>query len=64
MILSKIPVDFSEVDTVIYHLPDGPTLTLDINEVREFLSFELEHGHYCDTSAVDGTIHFFPRGNA
>lgn len=64
MNISKPPIDFNDVDTVVYHLPDGPTLKLDISDVQEFLYFELEQGHYCDTSAIDGTIHFFPRGNA
>lgn len=64
MKLSNTPIDFNEVDTVVYHLPDGPTLKLDISDAQDFLELELEQGYYCDTSAIDGTIHFFPRGNA
>ncbi len=60
----KPPIDLDEVETVIYHLPDGPTIQLGAHELQEFLDFGLEQGDYCDTSAIDGTIHFFPRGNA
>ncbi len=60
----KPPIDLDEVETVIYHLPDGPTIQLGVHELQEFLDFGLEQGDYCDTSAIDGTIHFFPRGNA
>ncbi len=59
------PVDLSEADTVIYHLPDGPALALKINDsIEAYIDLELEIGHICDTSAIDGTIHFFPKGNA
>ncbi|PIE28286.1 hypothetical protein CSA57_14665 [candidate division KSB3 bacterium] len=64
MKLFSRPIDFSEVETVIYHLPDGPALTLDVNGLQEFLDFGLEQGHFCDLSDVDGTVHFFPKGNA
>ncbi len=58
------PIDFSSVDTVIYHLPDGPALSLKIDGIEEYLDLELEIGHVCDTSDIDGVVHFFPRGNA
>lgn len=58
------PVDLTEVETVIYHLQDGPALALDVDGMQDFLDFELDQGHYCDMSGIDGTLHFFPRGNA
>lgn len=58
------PVDLTTVDTVVYHLPDGPALSLRIDGSEEYLDFEFEQGHYCDTSEIDGTLHFFPLGNA
>jgi len=58
------PVDLTDVDTVVYHLHDGPALSFKIDGVEEYLDFELERGHFCDTSDIDGTLHFFPKGNA
>ncbi len=57
-------IDLTEVDTVVYHLPDGPALSLKIDGIEEYLDFELEQGHFCDTSDIDGVLHFFPKGNA
>jgi hypothetical protein len=57
-------IDLTHVDTVIYHLHDGPALSLKIEGIEEYLDFELERGHFCDTSDIDGTLHFFPKGNA
>lgn len=57
-------IDLSGVSTVVYHLPDGPALTMKIDGIEEYLDFELELGHVCDTSDIDGVLHFFPRGNA
>ena len=56
--------DFSSVQTIIYHLPDGQTLSLKADGIEDYLDFELEFGHICDTSEIDGVLHFFPRGNA
>ncbi len=64
MKLAKPLIDLDEIDTVVYHIPGGPTIQLGINEAQEFLDFDLEMGDYCDTSAIDGTLHFFPKGNA
>lgn len=64
MKLFSPPVDLSDADTVVYHLHDGPALTLSINGIEAYVDLELEVGHVCDTSAIDGTIHFFPKGNA
>ncbi len=58
------PIDLSDVSTVVYHLPDGPALSLKIEGIEEYLDLELELGHVCDTSDIDGVLHFFPKGNA
>lgn len=58
------PLDFSRVQTLIYHLPEGPTLNLPAEGIAEFLELELNVGHICDTSDIDGVVHFFPKGNA
>jgi len=58
------PIDLSGVNTVVYHLPDGPALSLKIEGIEEYLDLELELGHVCDTSEIDGVLHFFPKGNA
>ncbi len=57
-------IDLSTVNTVVYHLPDGPALSLKIDGIEEYVDLELELGHICDTSAIDGILHFFPKGNA
>jgi len=64
MKLFSPPIDLSSVSTVVYHLPNGPALSLKINGIEEYLDLEFELGHICDTSDIDGIIHFFPRGNA
>lgn len=58
------PIDLTGVSTVVYHLPNGPALSLKIEGVEEYIDLELEMGHVCDTSDIDGVLHFFPRGNA
>ena len=57
-------IDLSTVSTVVYHLPDGPALSLKIDGIEEYIDLELELGHICDTSEIDGVLHFFPKGNA
>ncbi len=64
MRLFSPPIDFSTVETLVYHLPEGPSLTIETAGLRDFLKFELDLGHICDTSDIDGVVHFFPRGNA
>ena len=64
MKLYMSPVDLSSARTIIYHLPDGPSLTIEIDGIEDYLDLELERGHICDTSAIDGVVHFFPKGNA
>ena len=64
MKLFSQPVDFTRVQTLVYHLPEGPSLALPSEGIEEFLELELSIGHICDTSDIDGVIHFFPKGNA
>lgn len=56
------PVDMSRVRTVVYHLPEGKYLVVPTDGMEEFLEFG--NGSICDTSDINGVIHFFPRGNA
>ncbi len=58
------PIDFSKVETLVYHLPDGPAVTMKMDGFEEMFAMELELGEFCDTSDIDGVVHFFPRGNA
>ncbi len=58
------PVDFSKVETLVYHLPDGPSFSMEMNDVAEMFNFDMEFGDICDTSDIDGVLHFFPKGNA
>jgi len=59
-------IDFSKVETLFYHLPDGPTLSVNMEGLEELLDIEIdmEMGDICDTSDIDGVVHFFPKGNA
>ncbi len=57
-------IDFSKVDTLLYHLPDGPTLAVQLNGFEDLFNLDIEMGEICDTSDIDGVAHFFPRGNA
>lgn len=56
------PIDITKVRTVIYHFPDGQTVVLALDGLEEFM--DLQHGKICDTSEIDGVLHFFPRGHA
>jgi hypothetical protein len=58
------PVDFSRVNTLVYHLPEGPTVALPPEGIEEFLELELNTCHIWDSSDIDGVVHLFPRGNA
>ncbi|NLX19687.1 MAG: hypothetical protein GXY53_10485 [Desulfobulbus sp.] len=58
------PIDLSKVNTLIYHLPDGPIFSLEMNGIEDFIDIDMGPGDICDTSDIDGVIHFFPRGNA
>ena len=59
--LSKV-IDLAQADTIVFHLPDGEALTLPVDEMKGDL--ELGLGKVCDTSKINGEIHYFPRGNA
>lgn len=58
------PIDFTKVDTLIYHLPDGPSFSVELEGLEELIDIDMEIGDVCDTSEIDGVIHFFPKGNA
>jgi len=58
------PIDLSKVETFVYHLPDGPALSLQAENIDHIMDITLEVGDICDTSDIDGVIHFFPKGNA
>ena len=58
------PIDFSSANTIVYHLPGGPALSVQIEGIEQYIDLELELGHVCDTSDIDGVVHFFPKGNA
>ena len=57
-------IDLSKVETLIYHLPDGPSFSVEMNGLNGFIDIDMEVGDVCDTSEIDGVLHFFPRGNA
>jgi hypothetical protein len=60
-IISK-PVDFNKVRRVVYHLPNGPSFSVEIQGAGDLIEFGF--GDTCDTSEIDGVLHFFPKGNA
>lgn len=57
-------IDFTKVDTLVYHLPNGPALAVEMEGLDGVIDFDMEIGDICDTSDIDGVIHFFPKGNA
>ena len=58
------PIDFTKVETLIYHLPDGPSLSVKMEGLEALLDLDMELGDFCDTSEIDGVVHFCPNGNA
>ena len=62
MKVSGSPIDITNVQMVVYHLPDGQKIAIKMDGVEQFLDLGL--GKICDTSDIDGVVHFFPRGNA
>ena len=62
--LFQPPIDMSKVSTLVYHLPDGPALSLEMNGGEMFFDPDMELGDICDTTEIDGVLHFFPKGNA
>lgn len=57
-------IDFTKVETLVYHLPDGPALSVEMDGLEDIIDFDMEDGDFCDTSEIDGVVHFFPKGNA
>ena len=55
-------IDLSKVQTVVYHLPDGRSYEIQVDGLEHFVDFGL--GKICDTSEINGTIHFYPKGHA
>jgi len=56
------PIDLEKVRAVIYHAPEGQAYTVKIEVMDQFK--ELGLGELCDTSEIDGNVHFYPRGYA
>ena len=56
------PIDLTKVRTVMYHLPDGQIVALKFEGLVELM--DLRYGKICDTSEIDGIVHFFPCGHA
>jgi len=57
-------IDISKVQTLLYHFPDGKVLQLVIKDIDQFATLEFGFGRYCDTSDINGILHFYPRGNS
>lgn len=56
------PIDLSKVRTIIYHMPDGPSFSVKVEGAQDLIEFGF--GDICDTSDIDGVVHFYPKGNA
>jgi hypothetical protein len=52
------------VQTLLYHFPDGKVLQLEIKDIDQLSTLEFEVGKFCDTSDINGILHFYPRGNS
>ncbi|MDX1775130.1 MAG: hypothetical protein R3297_00955 [Desulfobulbales bacterium] len=57
-------IDISKVQTLLYHFPDGKVLKLEVKDFEQLATLEFELGRFCDTSAINGILHFYPRGNS
>lgn len=55
-------INLAKVRAVVYHLPNGDSFAIPVEKFEQIL--ELGMGKICDTSEIDGFVHFFPRGNA
>ena len=55
-------IDLSNVNTVVYHMPDGKSYEINVYALEKFLEFGV--GKAFDTSELNGVVHFFPRGSA
>jgi len=61
----KVPsknIDLTKVRAVVYHIPGGDSFAVPVEGLEPFIEFGF--GKICDTSEIDGFVHFFPRGNA
>jgi hypothetical protein len=56
-------IDLSKIQALIYHFPDGKVIKMEIKDIKQLSVLELEIGKLCDNTAIDGSLHFFPRGN-
>lgn len=56
-------IDLSKIQALIYHFPDGKAIRLEIKDIEQLSVLELEVGKLCDNTHIDGTLHFYPRGN-
>jgi hypothetical protein len=57
-------IDISKVQTLLYHFLDGKVLQLEIKDIKQLNTPEFELGRFCDTSDINGILHFYPRGNS
>jgi len=55
-------VDLAGVQTIVYHLPDGEALAVPVEGYEG--DFDPGLGEICDTSDINGVVHYFHRGNA
>ena len=55
-------IDMSRVRVLVYHMPDGERFVIPMVGIAQFM--DLGPGRVCDTSEIDGILHFFPCGNA
>ncbi|OIP45620.1 MAG: hypothetical protein COZ12_01305 [Deltaproteobacteria bacterium CG_4_10_14_3_um_filter_60_8] len=56
------PVALHKVHTIVYHSQEGQAYAVKVDCEEQFREFGL--GHFCDTSEIDGVVHFYPKGNA
>ena len=57
-------IDISKVQALLYHFPDGKVLRLEIKDIEQLATLEFEVGRFCDTSDINGILHFYPRGTS
>ena len=57
-------IDISKVETLLYHFPDGKVLQLAVKNIQQLYNKEFELGRFCDTTHINGILHFYPAGNS
>ena len=57
-------IDISKIQALIYHFPNGQMLQIEIKDIKQLAALEFEIGKLCDTSHIDGKLHFYPMGNS